>query len=184
MLRVYKRNATSTAAIDLSANFAGPVAADAALLVNDRSLAVSNGKVFFRVPENAAASETTVRLSQALDGTPGDNFAIINPYGNAAPGKRALELVSLRDDQAQIVGATEGAMSATGRFIVFYSNGPATTGYVSSTCPNSVYSSGAPCGEILLRDLVAGTTEVVSLGPMSTGTVWATRATPRCRAPR
>jgi Tol biopolymer transport system component len=82
-LRVYRRNMASTAAIDMTANLPAQLAADAALLINDRSLAVSNGHVFFRVPESAAAPETTIRLSQNASGVGGNNLSTVNPYGSA-----------------------------------------------------------------------------------------------------
>jgi hypothetical protein len=213
-LRVYKRNATSTAAIDMTANLPAPLAADAGLVINDRSLAVSNGRVFVRVPENAAAPDTTIRLSQDANGNGGNNSSFVNLFNGVtgkvssadgrylvfestatnllepatttlgtravfrydrdangdgvfdetAPGGTALELVSVRDDETQMPGSTEGVISSNGRFVAFYSYDPVFTG-LSAPCVNSAFLAAAPCGEIMLRDTVAGTTEIVSLGP-------------------
>ena len=83
LLRVYKRNASSTAAIDMTASLPAPLAADAAPLIRDRSLAVSSGRVFFRVAESAAAPETTIRLSQDSGGVGGNWPSTVNAYGRA-----------------------------------------------------------------------------------------------------
>src|SRR6185369_11867821 len=58
----------------------------------------------------------------------------------------------------------EQSISATGRYVVFYTSDPTVTG-LSPPCVNSPFLGGAPCGEIMLRDMDTGTTEIVSIGP-------------------
>jgi hypothetical protein len=94
----------------MTANLPAPLAADAGLVINDRSLAVSNGRVFVRVPENAAAPETTIRLSQDANGNGGNNSSFVNLFN----------------------GVTGKVSSADGRYLVFESTAtnllePATT---------------------------------------------------------
>src|SRR5439155_15727703 len=49
--------------------------ADAAPLINGRSLVVANGRVFFRTGEAAVARQTTTRVSVASHGTKGNNVS-------------------------------------------------------------------------------------------------------------
>jgi hypothetical protein len=72
------------------------IAAEAELLVNGRSLAVSNGQVFFRAPEQGSVAETTRRISQPLGGGDADGFSSFD-------------------------GAVGATLSADGRFVVFRS---------------------------------------------------------------
>jgi Tol biopolymer transport system component len=99
-LRVFRENAEGTAADELTVApaFPGPLAVDAALAVNGRSLAVSDGKVFFRTPEVGAVPETTVRISVSHTGAESNGLS----------------------SQDTMVG---NAISATGRFVVFQSLG-------------------------------------------------------------
>jgi Tol biopolymer transport system component len=207
-LRVYQRDMNGTSATELTANLSPPRTVDPALLVNGRSVTVSNGRVFFRVPESGATSETTIRLSQNASGVGGNSFSRVEPFGGGfssdgryvvfesvatnllasptiggrkvfrydrdadgngifdetAPGSTALEVVSLRNDNSQTIG-TNFAISGNGQFVAFYSFDPATTGYMPPTCPNSPFGPNGSCGEIVLRDIVNGTTETASLGP-------------------
>jgi Tol biopolymer transport system component len=71
-------------------------AADAALQVNGRSLAVSNGRVFFRAPERASGISST-------------SFVSVDPGG--APG----------NDQSTTVLGTGRKLSSDGRIVVFAS---------------------------------------------------------------
>src|SRR5207244_8735466 len=52
-----------------------PLTADAAPVINGRSLVVSNGQVFFRTSEATVARQTTTRVSVASDGTQGNDFS-------------------------------------------------------------------------------------------------------------
>ena len=97
-LRVYRTNTAGTVASELTVApaFPSPLAVDAALVVNGRSLAVSNGRVFFRTPELGAVPETTVRVSVSDTDAQSDNLSFQdNPVGNG--------------------------ISATGRFVAFQS---------------------------------------------------------------
>jgi Tol biopolymer transport system component len=57
-------------AVELT-NDGNPLTADAAPVINGRSLTVSNGRVFFRTNEAAVARQITTRMSVATDGTQG-----------------------------------------------------------------------------------------------------------------
>lgn len=209
-LRVYSRTGNGAGATELTADLSPPRAVDAALQVNGRSLAVSSGRVFFRVPESGGTAETTILLSRNASGSDpvgGDGLSRLNPFGTAfsadgrfvvfesfstnllasptpgghqifrydrdadgngvfdetAPGKTAIALVSRRSDNGITLGI-EQAISASGRFVAFFTTDTTVTG-AGPTCGNSVFSSTVPCGEIVLRDVDAGTTEMVSVGP-------------------
>jgi Tol biopolymer transport system component len=110
ILRVFRENGTGTGADELTAPpaFPGPLAVDATLAVNGRSLAVSDGKVFFRTPEDGAVGETTVRVSVSDTGAEANNASSnLNVVGNV--------------------------VSADGRFVAFHSTAtnlvPGLTGF-------------------------------------------------------
>src|SRR5207247_410502 len=65
ILRVYKKFPSGGFA-DVTAPITVP--ADAARLVNGESLAIANGRVYYRRPEDAAALQTTERVSVANNG--------------------------------------------------------------------------------------------------------------------
>jgi len=67
MLRVFDRDGE-----ELTSKFDPPLAIDASPLVSDRSLVVSNGRVFFRRAEADAARRLTTRVSAATDGGDAD----------------------------------------------------------------------------------------------------------------
>jgi hypothetical protein len=203
ILRVVRLDAGGSSATEVTSALSPPLAVDAALLVNDRSVAVSNGLVFVRAPETAAAQETTIRLSQnGVVG--GDRPSLVNTFGAqfsangryltfeslatnlvspATSGRQIyrydrdadangiydqtgatnLEVVSLHDDESP-TQATQSSISANGRFVVYFSGDPVGDG-AGPTCPNSPFSPGFPCGQIDLRDIDGGSTEVVSIGP-------------------
>src|SRR5262245_12249511 len=126
-----------------------PITADAAPLINGRSLGVSNRRVFFRTSEAAVARQTTTRVSVASDGTQGneDSFsASISADGRfVAFGSDASSLVACHthvvDDvfvHARVMGGTarvsvasdgtpgnndsgDASISADGRFVAFES---------------------------------------------------------------
>jgi hypothetical protein len=220
ILRVFRRDPNSgPTATELTAGVSPPLAADAALLVNDRSLAISNGRVFVRVPEAGAAPQTTIWLSKNLNsGVGGDNPSFVHLFNGVAsnafsadgryvvfestatnllasptlgqrqifrydrdadndgvfdeagPGAVALEMASLRDDETQVFAASVESMSATGRYVAFFTADPLTTGLpncqgMMDCCVNSFGLNSAPCSQVMLRDMVNGTTEIISLGP-------------------
>jgi hypothetical protein len=75
MLHVFTVNGAGTAAPDVMDS--QEIAADAALVVNGRSLAVSGGQVFFRAPEQGAIGETTFRISEGPGGVEANNFSTL-----------------------------------------------------------------------------------------------------------
>lgn len=77
---------------EVTRRFDPPLVADPAPLVNGRSLEVSNGEVFFRMPEAAAARQTTERVS-------------VGPAGLEANH-----------------GSSPASVSADGRFVAFASD--------------------------------------------------------------
>lgn len=77
ILRVFERNPAGGAPTELAVG-ATPPAVDAALVVNDRSLAVSNGRVFFRANEDGAADNTTIRVSVDSSGNEGDGPSVLD----------------------------------------------------------------------------------------------------------
>src|SRR6185369_9438383 len=85
-------------------------------------------------------------------------------FDETAPGATKLELAGRKTDGTQINSTLEQSISATGRYVVFYTSDPTVTG-LSPPCVNSPFLGGAPCGEIMLRDMDTGTTEIVSIGP-------------------
>jgi Tol biopolymer transport system component len=136
ILRVY-RQTSGTTATQVTASFS-TIAADAALVVNERSLAVSGGKVFFRVPEWAGAPYTTTRVSEADVGGDPDN------------------------------ASAELDISADGRLVAFSSPASdlVTPNDTNSVCqPNGfgAFAGTSPCWDVFLRDVDAETTERVSV---------------------
>jgi hypothetical protein len=211
IVQVYRRDLNGLSATHVTQGLA--IAADAALLVNDRSIAVSNGNVFFRVPETVASRETSILVSHGPGGVQANNISSLNPFGGnvgrafsadgryllfessatnllatptpggrqlfrydrdadgngvydeSAPGATGLEMVSLTN-AGDPVFATEGAISPNGRFVAFFTQDQRITGVdPNSTCPNSVFASNGPCGQVAIRDIDGGTDEVVSLAP-------------------
>src|SRR5204863_8377986 len=73
------------------------ITADAAPVINARSLVVSNGQVFFRTREAAVARQTTTRVSVASGGTQGND-------SSGSPGNLFFGAPSI---------------SADGRFVAF-----------------------------------------------------------------
>lgn len=97
ILRVYR--ASGTSATELTGAFTTPLAVDADLQVNGRSLVVSGGQVFFRVPEGGGIAGTTRRVS-------------VDSNGNELPGPSAESTI-----------ARPRSLSDDGRFVVFESKG-------------------------------------------------------------
>src|SRR5439155_12540245 len=90
ILRVFR---LSGGAVELTAS-ANPLAVSAAPRLNGRSIVISNGRVFFRTPEDGSARQRTERASVAADGT--------GPEAGSFSGQPSL--------------------SADGRFVAFSSN--------------------------------------------------------------
>jgi hypothetical protein len=81
ILRVFRRDVSGStiSATEVTANIAPPVAVDGELAVNGQSLALSNGRVFFRATEADDANMTTTRVSLrpgGIETTP------VTPFGN------------------------------------------------------------------------------------------------------
>jgi Tol biopolymer transport system component len=141
ILRVYRRDDGATAT-EVTASLSPPVAADAALLINGRSLAVSNGQVFFRASESAAATHTTIRVS-----VPSGGSGEANGY-SAYP-----------------------TMSDDGREVAFHTQAtnldPFSVDDVNNCDTGGAGSSGSfNCLDVYLHDRQTVSTERISLGPL------------------
>lgn len=79
MVHVFALDPSGTTATDVMGS--QEIAADAALVVNSRSLAVSNGKVFFRAPEQGAIGGATHRISEGPGGVQTTNFSSLSGRG-------------------------------------------------------------------------------------------------------
>lgn len=101
LLRVLREESNQTLA-ELTATISPPLAVNPEPAINHRSLAVSNGRVFFRVPEDGAVGERTHRVTIGSMGEETDNNSVaLSPaHGYSSPLP---------------------AFSADGRFLVFNS---------------------------------------------------------------
>jgi Tol biopolymer transport system component len=139
MLRVFRTE--GQAATDVTGT--NQWAVDAAPLVNARSLAVSNGRVFFRAAENDRAKRRLVRPNVATNGTPGNagfDYLAISPDGRYATFAS---------------GATN---------LVPPGESDTNTCLLLGAIPPAI-----PCPDIFVHDFKTGTTERVSVGSGSTG---------------
>jgi Tol biopolymer transport system component len=160
----------------------GARAVDAALKVNGRSLAVSNGLVFFRTSEAAMAAQTTERASVATGGGQGNQGSTFGPPSLSADGllvaftSRDTNLVAgdtnSQDDvfvHDRVTGATErvsvGTGGGQGNANSFYSSMSADGRLVTFTSEATNLVPGDTNGvdDVFVRDRVAGTTERVSV---------------------
>lgn len=139
ILRVFRRDATVNGPVATEL-LSATVAADAALAVNHRSLAISEGRVFYRVAESAAAPATTVRASERAAGGEADGYSRFP------------------------------SLSADGRFVAFQSNASNLTSGIDDNfnCAEAGNGPSAPpigfnCLDVFRRDLATGTTERVSV---------------------
>ncbi|HZR84093.1 MAG TPA: hypothetical protein VFD92_23550 [Candidatus Binatia bacterium] len=146
ILRVYRRDAGGAAASELAGSAApaggqppqpSPIVADAALMIDGRSLAVSSGRVFFRTPEWSGAQHRTVRESVTTGGAEG-NGCSLDPA--LTPDATKVAFRTFADDLA----------------------GPPANGVFCDFDQDMVADDY--CGDLLLRDRAAGTTELVSIG--------------------
>lgn len=108
-LRVFRvdRNSAgaATGTSDLTASFAKPRVADAALVVNGRSLAVSDDKVFARILESGGVSEKTTRIS-------------LDSAGNELPPEVVPGVPNYSESPNR-----GPSISPTGRFVMFITRG-------------------------------------------------------------
>lgn len=101
ILRVLREEPSQTLT-EITANLTPPLAVDAQLRIDHRSLAVSNGRVFFRVPEDGAMTARTRRVTNGTMGQePNNNSVTLSPaHGQSGP---------------------QAGFSADGRYLVFNS---------------------------------------------------------------
>src|SRR5207249_3753086 len=173
ILRVFRLGPTEvTAGMNL--------AVDAAPVVSGRSLAVSNGRVFFRRPEQAGAQQTTTRASVDSSGAQAnresfgiavsadgrfvafasfaDNLVIGDTNGandvfvrDRVAGTTTRLSVSSGGDQGN-ASSFSPSLSADGRFVTFRS-------YAS----NLVAADANGTSDVFVHDRLTGTTERVSV---------------------
>lgn len=213
MVHVFKVDTSGTTATDVMGS--QELAVDAGLLINGRSLAVSDGQVFFRVPEQGPVAQTTFRASQAPGGPEPDGFSIMDStiaptisadgrfvtfrstatnlipgisgsqvyvYDRDADGNgvfdeaggTAIELVSQTTGGVGGNGSSaEASISATGRYVVFFTQAPnLVPGQYSPCQADSIGLINPPsgaCPGLVLRDRVLHTTELVSLDASGSG---------------
>jgi Tol biopolymer transport system component len=162
----------------------GVRAVDAALKVNGRSLAVSNGLVFFRTSEAAMAAQFTERVSVATGGTQGNNYSGDN-YSRESISADGRYVAFLSAATNLVAGDTNGSWDifvrdretgTTERVSVATGGGE---GNSDSSDPSMTpdgryvafrsYASNLVAGDtngqqdIFVRDRVGGTTERVSV---------------------
>ena len=110
-------------------------AVDAALAIDGRSLAVSNGLVFFRTPEAATAPRTTIRAG---------TFTDIGPVLAREAGPE---------------------LSADGRFVAFVSTDPSLVPDDTDTCVayGTAYTTPGTCPDVFVFDRLSAKTVRVSV---------------------
>ncbi len=172
ILRVYQRDSSGTTATDMTGSLAAPLAADPTLLVTDRSLAASNGQVFFRVAEAAKGAETTVRVNVGPNGEQADNYTRMNGAGTVlsadgrfvvfdslatnlltgSPGDTAGDQVFVHDRDADEDGVFD-ELGAIANVVASRENGPSgalgtggksSEAVISATGRFVVFGTGAP----------------------------------------
>ena len=174
-------------AVELTAAIKPPRAVDAATLVNGRSLAVSDGRVFFRVPEAAGARQETTRVT--VDVVSGAVANVNEVSGISNDGRFVafstssttmivndtngfVEDVFVRDRQAGITTVVSvdsngvqgndpsygAAISGDGRFVAFSSE-------ATNLVPNDTNGSARFNGDadVFVHDRATGRTERVSV---------------------
>jgi hypothetical protein len=211
ILRVYRRTSSTSVTEVTGALAPPPIAADAALVVDGRSLAVSNGTVFFRTAERDHAPQTTTRVSLRPGGVEATGASDVFVFGGGGFASRdgryvafasedtglvagdtngqkdvflrdrdtdgngvfdkagavANELVSV--DSAEVQGdstSDDPQVTPDGRFVVFHTFASNLFPGDSTSCAHIQFGGTRPgsCTDIMIRDRVAGTTELVSVG--------------------
>jgi hypothetical protein len=178
---------------ELTASLATPIAVDAAPLVEGRSVAISDGQVYFRVPEWRQALQVTERVSVASDGSQGNSTSGYYPVSLSSDGQvvafhsHASNLVPGDTNRAGDIFIHDRVTGETERVSVA-SDGAQTNqqSYVSSLSPDgwvvafSSYASnlvpgdttvcmkGYPpepknCMDVFVHDRLTGATERVSV---------------------
>ena len=137
ILRVFRAE-TNGSVTHVDGGLATPRAVDAALLVNERSLALSEGFVFFRTPEASGAPLTTTRVS-------------VGPGGSEGTGYSNWPTVSAD-------GSIVAFSSTAGDLVV-----PNDTNDVCDVEGRGEAPGVLPCFDIFVRDRTASTTERVSV---------------------
>jgi len=134
ILRVFRLvHGSPASAVELTSD-GNPLTADAAPVINGRSLVVSNRQVLFRASEAAAARRKTARVSVASDGVQGD------------PGN------------SEFSGETANpSLSSGGRFVAFNSS------FENLVLGGTGFCFSGPCSQAFVHDLLTGRTELVSL---------------------
>ena len=173
LLRAYRLDGT-----ELTSAIAPLRSVDAAPLIDGRSIAVSDGRVFIRTSEAALAARATILASVDSTGVQGDDqsrlpalstdgrsVAFDSIAGNLDPADTApsrdvfahdlggtTEIVSVDSSGIRQSGPSEGnaSISADGRFVAFRSQ--------SAIVPGSPSQHN-----VFVRDRVAGTTEIVNV---------------------
>jgi Tol biopolymer transport system component len=185
ILRVFRLRAG--AIVDLTA--ASALTADAALLLNERSLVVSQGLVFFRAAEAGAARETTTRVSVSSDGAESDavcTLAVPSPALSADAGVVGFDSCAanlVADDtngpgdfgedvfvHDQFTGETSRVSIATGgaeaKGVSFLPSLSADGRFVAfgSAAANLVGDDTNSLPDVFVHDRALGTTTRVSVG--------------------
>jgi Tol biopolymer transport system component len=161
MLHVFRVDGTSV--VDVMGS--QELAVDAGLLVNGRSLAISNGQVFFRAPEQGGIGETTIRISEPPGGGDADNLSLLDSYAPAVsrdgrfiafqslatnlPGGNGFRQVFVHDRDVDENGVFDEAGQTANEVVSRTTGG--TTGdnhsYHAAISPTGryvVFASGAP----------------------------------------
>ncbi|MEO6029716.1 MAG: hypothetical protein ABIR79_22845, partial [Candidatus Binatia bacterium] len=134
ILRVYRATPDGTATVDYTAGFPVPLAVDAGAALDGRSLAVSNGKVFVRVPESGAAHETTIRVSVDSSGA-----ELSGPSGSPLSHSVVVRGRALSDDGRFVVFDSQGTIrpdldaDSGGRDVYVYDRDPDANGIFDET---------------------------------------------------
>lgn len=132
ILRVFRLREDSaeeiTGAMDLSI--------DAASIINDRPVVISNGHVFFHVSEAAQAVRETTRASQTTNGEQGNSSSWASPTWTAFEKRTGFS-----------------TLSGDGRFVVF-----------TSLASNLVDGDSNAAMDVFVHDRATGSTERSSIG--------------------
>lgn len=104
VLRVFRRTAQNSVQDQL----AGVVTADADPVIDGAPLAISGGRVLFRIAEHAQAPLTTVRVSVAADGTQGNALSVVDDGGSVSSDGRFVTFRTRASNLFGVGGDTNG----------------------------------------------------------------------------